>query len=316
MPLLLLFSPFGDGAGAVRVFQGAAEELGVVLMASNDSRNGPLRPALRAQEALWTEAMARFAPPEGACFAAGFSGGARMALRLARSRTRLRGVACLGAFGDGRPGLLGLGGKAFVLAGGREDFSHWELLEGRQELASRGRRAWAERYAGGHRWPDPGAARCLLQALLGEAGLLSPEAWQAFLGESAVRAEALAREGHLLEAVRLWRELELRGLAGAGVAARALEARAEVRKELEEERAFGHLRLELSGHRGSEAWEAVLARLAREAAGSAPGALQARRVLEGECLVLELAAEAARAAGDPARAERLEALRLGLGKER
>ena len=149
-PVLFGFSPGGSGEEPVRLFQKAAERFGWIVAGSNDARNGPLRPALEASEALWKDVQSRFkVDPRRSC-AVGFSGGARMALRLAlRHPKSFAGVISFGAFGTGDGLLTGLGHLHFFLACGQEDFNHWELLEGREELLSRKWKAMADRFEGG-----------------------------------------------------------------------------------------------------------------------------------------------------------------------
>ncbi|MBI4913852.1 MAG: hypothetical protein HY823_14050 [Acidobacteria bacterium] len=162
-PVLFAFSPGGAGEEPVRLFRKAAERFGWIVVGSNDSRNGPLRPALEASAEMWEDVHARFkVDPKRSC-AVGFSGGARMAMRLAlRHPKAFSGLISIGAFGTGEGFLTGLGHLDFLLLSGQEDFNHWELLEGRRELQSRGWRALADRFEGGHRWPPEAVAETLL----------------------------------------------------------------------------------------------------------------------------------------------------------
>jgi predicted esterase len=186
-PVLFGFSPGGAGEEPVRLFQKAAERFGWIVVGSNDSRNGPLRPALEASEALWEDVHARFAVDPKRSYGAGFSGGARMALRLALKHPReFAGLISIGAFGTAEGMLTGLGHLDFHLSGGLEDFNHWELLRGRKELQRRGWRALADRFEGGHRW----APEALTEPMLG------------FLELGAMRRGLVARDPALEVEVR------------------------------------------------------------------------------------------------------------------
>lgn len=158
-PVLLAFAPDGEGVRPVELFQAEAERLGWIVAGSLDSRNGPLEPALAAQRALWEDVHARFRIDTARIVATGFSGGARMALRLALDRPgQVLGVLSFGAFRAlGRE--LPFGQRLHVfLACGDEDFNYLELREARRDLEARGQKAWWDVHPGGHRWPPPEVA--------------------------------------------------------------------------------------------------------------------------------------------------------------
>ncbi|MFZ1615021.1 MAG: hypothetical protein WAT51_12655, partial [Holophaga sp.] len=165
-PVLLGFSPSGVGEEPVRLFQRAAERFGWIVVGSNDSRNGLLRPAVEATDALWKDVNARFRVEAKRCASVGFSGGARMAMRLAfKHPKQFNGLISIGAFGTGDGLLTGLGHLNFFLVGGQEDFNHWELRKGHEELLSRRWKVCADRFDGGHRWPPEDMAQAALAFL-------------------------------------------------------------------------------------------------------------------------------------------------------
>ncbi len=209
-PVLYGFSPIGSGEEPVQLFRQAAERFGWIVVGSNDSRNGPLRPALEASEAVWKDVRSRFQVDPRRSYATGLSGGARMALRLALKHPKqFAGLVSFGAFGTGEGLLTGLGHLRFYLGCGLEDFNHWEVLEGRRELQSRGWEALADRFEGGHqRAPEETAMAALSYLQLGAAqrGLAPKE--QA-LEEEFRRCLELNGEkaGSSLLALRRWQEL-------------------------------------------------------------------------------------------------------------
>lgn len=165
-PVLFGFSPSGQGEEPVRLFQQAAERFGWIVVGSNNSRNGALRPAVEASDALWKDVNARFRVEPKRSASVGFSGGARMALRLALKHPKqFNGLISIGAFGTSDGLLTGLGHLHFFLAGGLEDFNHWELCKGHDELLSRRWKIWADRFDGGHRWPPEDTAQMALAFL-------------------------------------------------------------------------------------------------------------------------------------------------------
>lgn len=287
-PVLLGFSPQGQGEEPVRRFRRAADELGWILVGSNDSRNGPLAPALAAQEALWAEVQARFRPDPRRTFATGFSGGARMAVRLVRAHPgKVAGVAAFGAFFiDEAHTLHGLGGPAYFLACGMEDFNFAELREAREALAGRRLPAWAETFPGPHRWPPEDvalrAARFLEARSRGEVPPI--------LEEGRVMARALEAGGEALQAQRLWEEVAAWSANPADrEAARRAGAAPAARRELELEVRYRARHQDHDALRPTPKWGAAASALSATAHGPDPlEARQAWRILWDDLLILEV----------------------------
>lgn len=237
----------------MRLFQKAAERFGWIVVGSNDSRNGPIRPSLEASEAMWKDVRSRFKVDPRRSYSAGFSGGARMAMRLAMKHPKnFAGLISIGAFGTGDGLLTGLGHLYFHLSCGLEDFNHWELRKGRQELQSRGLKALEDRFEGGHRWiPEETAASALSFLQLGAVrdGLTpkDPSLEAEFSGKLELNAE---KAGRTLLALRRWRELAALfpdSLAGRKALERAssLEKEAAVAEELKLEERYEDASLDL-----------------------------------------------------------------------
>lgn len=209
-PVLFGFSPVGLGEEPVQLYRRAADRFGWIVVGSNDSRNGPLRPALEGAEAMWKDVHARFKVDPRQSYAAGLSGGARMALTLAMKHPKhFAGVISIGAFGTGQGLLTGLGHLRFYLGCGQEDFNHWEVLEGRRELESRGWKALADRFEGGHeRAPEETAMSAMTFLQLGavQQGWAAPDESLAteFRGNLERAAE---KAGNSLLGLRRWQEL-------------------------------------------------------------------------------------------------------------
>lgn len=213
-PVLFGFSPVAFGEEPVRSFQKAAERFGWIVVGSNDSKNGPLRPALEAAEATWKDVRARFKVDPKRSYGYGFSGGSRMALRLALKHPRnFAGLISMGAFGIEEGVLTGLGHLRFYLGCGLEDFNHWELLEGREELRSRGWTALANRFEGGHRLPKGETAENLASSALSfmqlgamQAGWVPRNETLELEFRSRLAAEAAQAQDTLL-GLRRWKEV-------------------------------------------------------------------------------------------------------------
>jgi len=117
-PILYAFDPMARGAVPVRLFSRAAERLGVVVAASNNSRNGPLPPIQAALQAVWLDTHERLALDSARVYATGMSGGTLPALILAVHQGAGM-IACAGALGpnqipkiERRLDWLGIAGDA------------------------------------------------------------------------------------------------------------------------------------------------------------------------------------------------------------
>ncbi len=152
-PLLLLFDPHGAGSLPVKKYQALARKYGYILAGSNNIRNGMSGTEIeRILRLLTSDLYSRFSFDSKQLYAAGFSGGARVATLLALTDPSLRGVA---ACGGGLPSAGNLPPVRFDLIGfaGREDFNLPELLQLDASLATQPCRHFLVRFAGTHEWP-------------------------------------------------------------------------------------------------------------------------------------------------------------------
>ena len=153
-PILYVFDPVARGAFAVEKFRAAAEKYHYVLVASNDSRNGLEWPTLRGVlDILWRDTHERFSLDEKRSFAAGFSGGARVATLLA---TVCNGcVAAVMLSGAGYSQQIKPTtdqGFAVFSAAGLDDFNFPELVALDDSLESLKRTHRFEVFDGIHQW--------------------------------------------------------------------------------------------------------------------------------------------------------------------
>jgi tetratricopeptide (TPR) repeat protein len=82
-PILYCFDPGAQGIFPVERFKASAEKYGWIIVGSNNSQNGPLKPSIEASSAMWTDTHARFNIDEKRTYTSGFSGGARVAIWVA-----------------------------------------------------------------------------------------------------------------------------------------------------------------------------------------------------------------------------------------
>jgi dienelactone hydrolase len=150
-PLLIVFDPGGRGARAAEVFREAAERFGWIVAASENSRNGPWEPTLRAVNAMWPALLGGYAVDARRVYAAGHSGGATVAWMMARQTGQIAGVIT-----SGQPSLGPDQGKTAAFswfgAAGHTDFNFIEVKGIDARLARSGTTHRVEFFDGGHQW--------------------------------------------------------------------------------------------------------------------------------------------------------------------
>jgi hypothetical protein len=107
-------------------YQAAAEQYGFIVAGSNNSRNG--MSSGKAIESMSGDVIARFHVDPRRMYTAGMSGGARVAMSVALSSTKVAGVIASSAgYPDGQP-RKSLRFPVFATAG-TEDFNHLEMRQ-------------------------------------------------------------------------------------------------------------------------------------------------------------------------------------------
>jgi hypothetical protein len=163
-PILYCLDPGARGRLPVERFAEAAEKAGFLVAGSNNSRNGPMEPVREAIQWLLTDTHERLAIDDKRLYAAGHSGGARVALAWAQNG-RMAGVAANGAgFGQAPPKQIPF---ALFLSAGVDDFNYTELQALSAELARRGTPHRFAGFEGGHEWLPPAVAAEALDFFLG-----------------------------------------------------------------------------------------------------------------------------------------------------
>jgi predicted esterase len=157
-PILYCLDPVARGRVPVERFQKAAEQAGFIVAGSNNSRNGSLDVAREAIRWLLTDTHERLAIDDSRTYAAGFSGGARLALAWA-GNGRIAGVIACGA-GFGSSIAKEVPFRIFATAG-VDDFNYDEVYAMSSELSRRGVSQRFAQFTGGHDW--------LPETLTGEA---------------------------------------------------------------------------------------------------------------------------------------------------
>lgn len=147
-PVILAFDPGARGRTPVERYQAAAEQYGFIVAGSNNSRNGPMDVSARAVAAMAADVGQRFAIDPTRVYAAGMSGGARVAFATAISSRGIAGVIASSAgYHDGKM-RRSLPFPVFATAGS-EDFNHLEMRMLDRELNTPHRLII---FNGGHTW--------------------------------------------------------------------------------------------------------------------------------------------------------------------
>ena len=152
-PIVFIFEPLARGPVPVKIAQEAAEKYGYILLASNNSRNGPFGPQIEAAQAMWKDAHERFSIDAKRTYLAGFSGGSRMAVMFA---SRCDGCAA-GVLASGAAFTSGLDPKSaakfhYFGAIGYEDFNFPEYLQFEPKLKEAAWTYHIRRFNGPHEW--------------------------------------------------------------------------------------------------------------------------------------------------------------------
>ncbi len=151
-PVIYLFDSHGGGQFAVEHFKEAAERFGYVVVGSNNSKNG-LQTLDHTLDIMTDDAKTEYSLDVNRQYAAGFSGGGRVALYLATKTGKIKGIITCGA---GIPGFnpQTAAGKFDVFGiAGREDFNYDEVMAIGQQFDKTDWRYTTEGFDGGHEWP-------------------------------------------------------------------------------------------------------------------------------------------------------------------
>lgn len=245
-PVLYAFDPSARGRVPVERFKAAAEKYGWIVAGSNNSRNGPLKPSLAAASAMVEDTRRRFSIDETRVYAAGFSGGARLAVTLASSCGGcIAGViACGAGFPPEHKPSASTPFALFVTLG-VEDFNFPEIVRLESELGRLKLPHRVELFEGRHEWAPAELSTVAvgwmeLQAhksggRKGDAAF-AEELWKEALRRAAEKEGA----GRAYEAYRIYRALEidyegLRDVAAVREKVKQLAGGAEIKKALKEQ---------------------------------------------------------------------------------
>lgn len=145
--VILAFDGGGHGRVPVERYREAAEKYGYIVAGSLNSRNGPWEVSMNAAQAMTADVKARFSIDPKRVYAAGLSGGARVAMKIALESRQIAGVFASSA---GFPGEF-IARVPFPVFGsaGTDDFNHLEMYQLDRRMTSAHRVLY---FDGGHTW--------------------------------------------------------------------------------------------------------------------------------------------------------------------
>jgi poly(3-hydroxybutyrate) depolymerase len=207
-PVVYFFDPAARGIMPLERAKEAAEQHGFILAGSNNSRNGPYQPQLEAADAMVVDTQLRLSIDLHRVYFAGFSGGARVAARLALQCKCAAGLLLSGA---GFPvGVSASPENSFAVfsAVGNADFNYPELIALQEKLSHAGYPHWIRVFDGPHEWAaaqvfEEALAWFRLNAMKSDREPRDDDFVQTRFRKSTAYAEGLEKDGKALGA---WRE--------------------------------------------------------------------------------------------------------------
>jgi hypothetical protein len=200
MPVILLFDPHADGTLPVKKYRDLAEKYKLILVGSNNSKNG--QQPQETENILYTlfeEIHDRIGVNPDMIYTAGFSGGSRVAAMTAMYRGQVRGVIACGAGLPQGGAMMRFTFDYFGIAG-NADFNMWEMNDQRVQLTKAGITNEQIFFRGIHEWPpapviDLGIRWHIERAM--EKGIF-PKA-EDFAKNSSAEKERLLKDGTIVE---------------------------------------------------------------------------------------------------------------------
>jgi len=229
-PIIYLFDPLARGEVAVEAVRVAAEKFGYIVVASNNSRNGPIADSTAAANAVWHDTQERFPVEEQRRYLAGMSGGARLVTAIALSCEGCAAgvIANAAGFPIGKPPQRNMK-FAYFGAVGNADFNYGEFVDLRKNLEDAGAQYRIRIFEGQHGWAPPAVwleALNWIDIRAMAAGSLArdPARIQQTADEELARARNLQATNNLLAAARQYQSLvrDFKGLTDVSAAESSL----------------------------------------------------------------------------------------------
>ncbi|WP_281541756.1 hypothetical protein [Maribacter aestuarii] len=152
--IVFIFEPAGRGKVGISPFLIASEKYGVILVCSNNSKNGPYDRNFIIASRLFDYVFSQFAINNEQVFLSGFSGGSRIAASIASLSDGIAGVIGCGAGFSLQPAHMPYEAE-FLYAGicGNRDMNYIEMLDLMPFLERLKFHKTLFTYDAAHRWP-------------------------------------------------------------------------------------------------------------------------------------------------------------------
>jgi hypothetical protein len=247
-PVIVCFDPRAQGQRPVELLRNAAESYGYIVAGSLDSKNGPLEPSQQAAKAVWADIRERFPIDPERVYAAGFSGGAEVAVLFPYFvETRVAGIISCGAGLPSRHKPEWVKPAAYCGIIGSLDFRYWDMARLEEPFAKAEVTHRIIYFDGWHQWPSGGLlaeAVEWLELIAMKSGLKSKEAAfiEAEYQKRLAKAQALETEGRLVRSVHELESIaadftDLLDISGAEEKVMGIKGRPEYQKMAEDKRA-------------------------------------------------------------------------------
>jgi len=151
-PVVYCFDPGAQGTRPLELMKDAAERYGYILVASNNSNNGSWKIEAEAAQTMLQDTDRRLALDLRRYYFAGFSGGARVAVRIAQLCKCAAGVLLNGAGFE--PEATAATDRPFAVfaTAGDYDFNYPEVVRMDEQLEQLGHAHFFRRFEGPHQW--------------------------------------------------------------------------------------------------------------------------------------------------------------------
>ena len=155
--IVFIFDPAGRGSIGIKPFIPAAEKYKMILVCSNNSKNGPFENNLQITDRLFNHVFSNFKIAENGIYTAGFSGGSRLAVTIAVLTNAIQGVIGCGAAFSGSNNHFPSVANTFSYAGlvGDRDMNFQEMQRAGRWLNTMNIENEIFIYEDDHRWPPP-----------------------------------------------------------------------------------------------------------------------------------------------------------------
>ncbi|MEQ1678031.1 MAG: hypothetical protein ABL876_15085, partial [Chitinophagaceae bacterium] len=152
-PLLLFLDPSARGNVPVEKYKQVADELGLILAGSFNSKNFDAASSINSIPGIIKDVMQRASIDASKKWLAGFSGGSRMASSYAATYEGITGVIGCGAGFAGPEFLTGRQNIPYAGIAGNTDMNLEEMVTIKEQLTNRNKDNLLLFFDGGHEWP-------------------------------------------------------------------------------------------------------------------------------------------------------------------